>query len=409
MVARLMPTARLSDLLAYNEKKVSQEKATLIHAGNFLGKPERLSLEDKLSRFRDLNELNNRARLKMLHITLNFPPADLLPNDKLIAIADRYMAGLQMQDQPYLVYRHEDAAHPHIHIVSSLIRPDGSRIKTHLMGAKLSEPIRKSIEAEFHLAPNKRLGHTRAAQLTPGQKYVPNHKIPISEAMDYIISRVIQGYHFTNLQEYNAILRLHNLTVETGGPESKTRRYNGLYYVALDNKGNKISPPVMASQLACRPTQKRLEATFRRSLANNVDHLARTRRRIDLALFYEPDSLHDFATNLRESDIDLVATPRKESQPSDLVYVDLPNRTAAAGSTLGDVYTAETIYHRFSRRTVIEVHPEIQQTPALANHVELKGTEFSSRVPQPLFEALKVDFDQGEYLQGQYLGRRIGR
>ena len=100
------------------------------------------------------------------------------------------------------------------------------------------------------------------------------------------------------------------MTVETGGPESKTRRYKGLYYVALDEKGNKISPPVMSS---------------------------------DLALFYEPYSLYEFASELRRNDIDLIASSRKDNQPFDLIYVDHRNKTAAAGRTLGEAYTADSV------------------------------------------------------------------
>ena len=217
MVARIVPTARLADVLAYNEKKVTQHKAELIHVGNFLQDKDKLSYDNKLDRFQRLNELNTRSTLKMLHTTLNFNPGDHLSDEKLAAIADRYMEGLQMQDQPYLVYRHDDAAHPHVHIVTSLIRPDGSRIKTHHMAIRLSEPTRKAIELEFDLAPNKRVRPIRAPNVNEIQKIVPGSGIPVTQSMDQILDSVNRAYTFSNLQEYNAILRVYNLTVETGG------------------------------------------------------------------------------------------------------------------------------------------------------------------------------------------------
>ena len=42
-------------------------------------------------------------------------------------------------EQPFLVYKHEDAGHPHIHIVSTTIKGDGSRINTHNIGRNQSE------------------------------------------------------------------------------------------------------------------------------------------------------------------------------------------------------------------------------------------------------------------------------
>jgi hypothetical protein len=54
--------------------------------------------------------------------------------------------------QPYLVYQHHDAGHPHIHIVTVKVRADGSRIDTQNIGRNQSEKARKEIEQAFGLA-----------------------------------------------------------------------------------------------------------------------------------------------------------------------------------------------------------------------------------------------------------------
>ena len=61
------------------------------------------------------------------------------------------MEGIGFKDQPYLVYKHNDSGHPHIHIVSSLITPEGKRIRTQNIGRNQSEKTRKEIEKEFNL------------------------------------------------------------------------------------------------------------------------------------------------------------------------------------------------------------------------------------------------------------------
>src|ERR1700748_2306779 len=109
MVARIIPAVKLSKVLDYNEKKVAQNKAKLIHAGNFLQEKDRMTYHQKLERFTRLNELNDRSQVKTLHITLNFHRSEKLSDQQLSAIADRYMQGIKMDNQPYLVYRHDDA------------------------------------------------------------------------------------------------------------------------------------------------------------------------------------------------------------------------------------------------------------------------------------------------------------
>ncbi|HEX9512686.1 MAG TPA: relaxase/mobilization nuclease domain-containing protein [Puia sp.] len=411
MVSRIAPTARLSDLLAYNEKKVAQHKAKLIHVGNFLQDKDKLSYDEKLHRFQHLNELNSRSTIKMFHATLNFDPADHLPDEKLAAIADRYMEGLQMQQQPYLVYRHDDAAHPHVHIVTSLIRPDGTRINTHYMAIRLSEPTRKAIETEFGLLPNKRPRQVKQPNIEELQKIVPGSGIPVTQSMDQIIGIINRDYTFSSLQEYNAILRCCNVTVETGGHWSKTRQHHGLYYVALDEQGNKISPPVMASQLASRPTYARLEKKFQQPSAQLSDNLTSIRQRIDWALFQQPDTLRELVIGLRGDDIEVIIPPRKGGNPQDHIYVDHETKTAVAGQALGKVYTSEAINRTFSQgrgRVPGRAHGKV---PTLAdNQVGLEGTEFNTRVPQVLSAILSHGGrDSGDQQQDQHLGHRYKR
>ena len=54
-------------------------------------------------------------------------------------------------EQPYLVYQHLDAGHPHIHIVTTNIQSDGKRISLHNIGRNQSAKARKEIEIAFKL------------------------------------------------------------------------------------------------------------------------------------------------------------------------------------------------------------------------------------------------------------------
>jgi Relaxase/Mobilisation nuclease domain len=151
MVARISHSSNLAAVLNYNEKKVTQNVAELIHASGFLKDIDRMNFYDKSERFQHLNELNTRTQVNMLHISLNFDPSEHLTKQKLSNISDRYMEGVGLKDQPYLIYLHTDAGHPHVHIVSNIIRSDGTRIATHNMGREKSEVARKAIEKEFNL------------------------------------------------------------------------------------------------------------------------------------------------------------------------------------------------------------------------------------------------------------------
>ena len=131
MVAKITLPKSIEAALSYNEKKVQRGDAVCLQASNYLQEPGEINFYQKLAGFEQRNSLNERATTKTLHVSLNFDPSEKLNGNKLVQIAFDYMIKIGFGEQPYLVYKHEDAGHPHIHIVSTTIKSDGRRINTH--------------------------------------------------------------------------------------------------------------------------------------------------------------------------------------------------------------------------------------------------------------------------------------
>ena len=263
MVARINTGKSIGKALNYNEKKVQQGQAEILSAANFLKDADKMNFYEKVGTFEKLTSLNERTTTNTLHASLNFDPSENFGNDKMIAIADSYMKRIGFGEQPYLVYRHVDTGHPHIHIVSTNIQRDGNRISMHNMGRNQSEVARKELEMEFGLvkAECKRL--TDALKLSPvnAQKINPG-KRPTKAAISNILGIVIPQYKYGSLAELNAILKLYNVTADRCGEDSHTYLHNGILFRVLDEKGNKIGTPIKASLFYMKPTLKNLEKRF---------------------------------------------------------------------------------------------------------------------------------------------------
>src|SRR5436309_2592085 len=95
--------------------------------------------------------MNSRVKTNAMHIMLNFDVGEKLSIAKMQEITTAYMDKIGFGDQPYLVYQHRDAAHPHVHVVTTNIKTDGQRINIHNIGRTLSETARKALEVEFNL------------------------------------------------------------------------------------------------------------------------------------------------------------------------------------------------------------------------------------------------------------------
>ena len=148
---------------------------------------------DKLARFEQLIEKNARAKTNCVHISLNFDVSEKLNQNKLNEIAEDYMDKIGFGDQPYLVYQHNDAAHPHMHIVTTNIQEDGKRISIHNLGKNQSEIARKEIEEKYGLV---KAGLTPKQCLNASLNKAVYGKSETKKAIDKIVGEVIRHYKF---------------------------------------------------------------------------------------------------------------------------------------------------------------------------------------------------------------------
>lgn len=61
------------------------------------------------------------------------------------------MEQIGFSQQNFLVYRHEDSGHSHVHIITTNIQRTGERIDIHGIGYRLCEPARKALEEKYGL------------------------------------------------------------------------------------------------------------------------------------------------------------------------------------------------------------------------------------------------------------------
>src|SRR5690606_1739627 len=115
--------------------KVKTGIAECIGERNYLIDVDKLTFTSKLNRFLNQLQLNPDVIRNSVHISLNFVPSEAaLRKRTLVRVAERYMQKIRFGDQPYLICQHLDAGHPHLHLVSSNVRADGTRINMFHLG-----------------------------------------------------------------------------------------------------------------------------------------------------------------------------------------------------------------------------------------------------------------------------------
>ena len=360
MVARINTSKNIAKALNYNEQKVQQQQAEILHAQNFLKDADKLNFYDKFNHFEKLLSLNEKATTNTLHVSLNFDPSEQqLPNDKLIDIAKAYMERIGFANQPYLVYRHYDAGHPHIHIVSTNIQRDGNRISMHNMGRNQSEKARKEIEIEFSLV------KAESKKMLDALKIVPVHaqkvaygKLATKQAISNVLGVVINQYKYSSLPELNAVLKLYNVVAERGEKGSRMYEGNGLTYRVLDEKGNKIGVPIKASAFYLKPTLTFLEKKFIDNEPLKQPHTKRLKGAIDYLFLKNKElSVQKLKLALEKERISVVLRQNKEGIIYGITYIDHQTKCVFNGSDLGKAYSANQIVARCSQEKEVSLAP----------------------------------------------------
>lgn len=355
MVAVIKTGHSIHRSLNYNENKVKEGLARCVGQGNYPLNVDRLSLTMKLNRLLKRAELNQNVKRNSVHISLNFDPSERLSDEKMKAIADTYMEKIGFGKQPYLVYRHEDSGHPHLHICSVKIRVDGTRIDMNNIGKNESEQARKAIEQSFGLvkAENQKR-QFYALQPVSAQK-VQYGKSTTKRAIQNVLENVLDKYKYSSLPELNAILGQYNIRAERGSETSRTYRHGGLVYRVLDPEGNPVGVPIKASLFYNKPTLKFLEKKFSANKQVKGRHKLRLKNTIDKVLLKrENTGLDELIKTLDKQGIHTVLRQSEEGQLYGITFVDHRTQCVFNGSELGKQYGAKAIQERLGLREVPE-------------------------------------------------------
>jgi hypothetical protein len=348
MVTIIKTSHSIRSVLNYNENKVKQGVAECIGAENYPADVDKLSDFAKLNRFTKRLELNENTKRNSVHISLNFDPSENHSKEKMMAIVNTYMDKIGFGNQPYLVYQHRDAGHPHLHVVSVNIERDGKRIDMHHLGIRKSEPARKEIEETFGLVKAEGRKIKEQFNLKPiSISKVSYGKIESKKALTNVLNKIINEYKYSSLPELNAVLKQYNVLADRGGEKSKIFLANGLVYRILDDKGNPIGVPIKASDFYFKPTLKFLGEKFKKNETRKLSDKMRVKNIINMALFNERAMpVSHLAKLLEREGIQTVFRRSSEGLLYGITYVDNTTKNIFNGNSLGKEYSAKAIEDR---------------------------------------------------------------
>ncbi len=394
MVAKIISGKSLIGALNYNEKKVAQGKAQLISENGYAKDIDKMNFYDKLLRLRDLAERNARVVTNTVHISLNFDPSERINTNRLTSISKDYMQRVGFGDQPFLVYQHNDAGHPHIHIVTTNIKSSGERISLHNLGRTKSEEARQAIEKDYGLVQAK----SKSGNLQPERGLLQKAeygKTDTKRAITNIVGEIIRTYRFTSIPELNAVLNQFNVVADQGAKESRMFQKNGLMYWITDDRGRKLGVPIKASSIYGKPTLKKLDDLFQLNQTLRKPMREQLKVRIDKVIASKPTK-KQFSIDLRREGVHLLFRENEEGRLYGITFVDHRSKCVFNGSDLGKEYSAAALSGKFRETSHVETARRFEAPrpigpPPSYESGETEGTSI-------IADLLKTEYGSGDGL-----------
>ena len=393
MIAKISATENLGGALGYNFKKVEKGEASILLAAElYQDKGGRYTMEDVLADMEALIPKKCRTKKAVFHCSLNPHPDEKLSNEQLTQIAKEYMEALGYGNQPYIVFKHNDIAREHIHIVSLRIDGEGKKINDKFEKRR-SKQITDALERKYSLIPSSKVTDREMKEVSK----IDTTKGNIKEQVAEMLLSVLKHYEFCSLGELNAILSIYNLAVEEVKTEFRGKKYDGLVYVPTDDKGDKVSTPIHASDIGRGVGYTAVQNRMQKSKQAIKPLIPAIRNKVLQTMRTSPKTEEELQQRLEEQGLCVVIRKNSNGRIYGINFIDDKAGITLNGSRLGKGYAANVFNGYFSNPAH---NPFLDET--------LYGSPSVCLEPSPTVQPSQQDTEEGDNLVDELIENMVG-
>ena len=397
MIAKISATENLGGALGYNFKKVEKGEASILLAqGLYQNKEGTYTMAEVFADMQALIPEKCRTKKTVFHCSLNPHPDEKFSNETLMQIAKEYMEALGYGKQPYIVFKHNDIACEHIHIVSLRVDSEGKKINDKFEKRR-SKQITDTLERKYNLIPSSKVSNKEEVE-TPK---VDISKENIKEQVASALRMVLKHYKFCSLGELNAILSRYHLAVEEVKTEFRGKKYDGLVYVPTDDKGDKVGTPIHASDIGRGVGYTAVQNRMQKSKQNVKPLIPTVRNKVLKTMRTSPNTEKELRQRLEEQGLRVVIRKNESGRIYGITFIDDKAGIALNGSRLGKGYAANVFNTYFSNPThnpfldkTLYGSPSVCLEQSATVQSSQQNTEESDNLIDELFE----DMADGSFL-----------
>jgi hypothetical protein len=385
MIAKIGRSANLYRALAYNQLKMENENGQILFANKMIETTSgRYSVAQLAQSFAPYLIANRNTEKHTLHISLNPDPKDTVDDDKYREMAEQYMREMGYSEQPFVVFKHIDIDRSHIHIVSVCVDEQGKKISDKFEKMR-SMNVCRELEKKYSLIPATEKKRNQNDKVFHPVNYQAGD---VKSQIASVIRHLPNYYQYQSLGEYNALLSLFNITTEKIEGELQGKMQQGLLYIPLNEKGERVGHPFKASLFGKSAGLPALELHFAKCKIALKD--TPTKQTLKSAITIALQTTSDeqaFKKQLREQGINVVVRRNDVGRIYGMTFIDHNSKTVWNGSNLSKELSANTFNDYWNHN----IKPEIIEPAELQSKISTSNDEdIPVEEPHHLFDFLNT-------------------
>lgn len=385
MIAKIGRSANLYGALAYNQLKVENENGRILFANKMIETASgHYTVAQLAQSFAPYLIANRNTEKHTLHISLNPDPNDKVSDDKFREMAELYMKEMGYGEQPFVVFKHTDIDRSHIHIVSVCVDEQGKKISDKFEKIR-SMNVCRELEKKYSLIPATEKKRNQNDKVFHPVNYQAGD---VKSQIASVIRHLLNYYQYQSLGEYNALLSLFNITTEKIEGELQGKMQQGLLYIPLNEKGERVGHPFKASLFGKSAGLPALELHFAKCKIALKD--TPTKQTLKSAITIALQTTSDeqaFKKQLREQGINVVVRRNDVGRIYGMTFIDHNSKTVWNGSNLSKELSANTFNDYWNHN----IKPEIIEPAELQSKISTSNDEdIPVEEPHHLFDFLNT-------------------
>lgn len=357
MIANITKFSKLEPFIRYNNNKVLAQEAIVLDFGNIF-KDDLKVAENIIAAYG--NNVKSKRQDRFAHISLNFLPADtaVLTDAILKDIAKEYLIGIGFDsDHPYLVYKHDDTIHPHIHIVTSKLDTNGKYIASS-DNFRLSQRVTRETEIRHNL--------TRVS--SQKQKVIVQSRLAdapnLRDKLNFHIKNALEVLQIQSFVEFVMYLNNHKIDVQVIARldviDEEGYVKEGLVFNSLTGDFKQNQRGIKASSLYLKPTKKKLDIILKKNKETHNETKVLIKKELDTIFSeYEKVTLTELRTILLKNNITLNFKEDRDGKIVGISFSDKKTGLKITGENIGKNYTARKIASLIGDTTVLKVFDQL--------------------------------------------------